>query len=183
MKSKFLIFTLVTLFAIGCSDPCDDPVNLECETGDADMDGVINSDDVAPSDPCLPEDNLACLTGDLDNDGLTNGEDSDPLERCLPKVPDLELNIIGNWSWGFGFGMIEFLEDGTYKEGENQLLTFGDGIEIASKTWSVNSNNNLVLSITNNNGASVPTEAEIISNECDLVTLMWFTTELTFTRL
>lgn len=181
MKTKILMFALIAFFAIGCSDPCDDPVDLECLTGDADNDGVINPDDTAPLDPCVPADNLACLSGDLDNDGLTNGEDSDPTERCLPNVPPLELNLIGSWAWG-NAGEIQFLDDGTYLDVKSQFTSFTSGAEVVGRNWSIQGST-LLLRITNEAGGLATGDYEVTENECNTFTVALSTFELRFTRL
>jgi len=181
MKTRILIYALVAFFAVGCSDPCDDPVNLECLTGDADGDGVINPDDTAPLDPCVPADNLACPTGDLDNDGIANADDSDPEERCLPNVPPVILNAVGNWAWG-STGEIAFLEDGTFQSVEGQFLTFTSGAEIVGRSWTAQGNT-LSLTITNEAGGSATADYDVIANECNSFTIMRNTFELRFTRL
>lgn len=181
MKSRILIYTLIAFFAIGCTDPCDDPINLECETGDADGDGIINIEDPGPTDPCTPDDNIACLSGDLDNDGITNELDSDPFERCIPSVPTPALNIIGTWSWG-NFRKIEFLEDGTYIDIENQFIFFQNGADIIVRQWRIQSANTLVLAITNMFGGISQPEYPIKSNECNEFTIEHQGLDLKFSR-
>jgi len=86
MKFRFIIYSLIVLFAWSCSfDPCKEEDNIECDSGDADKDGILNFEDIAPKDPCLPEmENVKCPTGDIDNDGVVNGVDSHPTDPCLP---------------------------------------------------------------------------------------------------
>ena len=182
MKKSILFFAIVSIFAMGCnSDPCDDAANIDCATGDADGDGIINSLDSAPEDACLPEDNLACATGDLDNDGVANAEDVDPLDRCVPNVPSFDQVVIGNWAWSTfgGSGSLEILEDGTYVENSGDILSNGNVVE---RTWTVENNNKLALSVKNDLGLSAGLNLNMKSFDCDKITFEGFLGDLIFTK-
>ncbi len=156
MKSRLFILLLISLiFYIGCSDPCDDLLNLDCETADSDMDGILNIDDVAPLDPCIPEEsNLVCPTGDVDMDGVTNDNDENPSDPCLPEdnlacpTGDLDNDGIINsedsdplarcipkvpdielniiGTWKYILGgLVKFNQDGTYEDLEGELISIG----------------------------------------------------------
>lgn len=212
MKKSILLYALITLFAIGCSsDPCDDVDNLECETADADGDGILNGVDVAPEDPCspndnlacptgdldgdevinsedsnpedpcLPNDNLACPTGDLDGDGVINSEDEDPLDMCVPNQPTFEQNVIGNWSWST-FGGSGALE---INQDGTYVETDGEIISngnVVERNWYIDDATTLVLMVKNENGLNANINLEVISFDCDEIIFIGFITDLTFTR-
>jgi len=182
MKSKILMYSLIALFAMGCSsDPCDDLNNIECATGDADGDGILNSVDSAPEDPCLPDDNEACPTGDLDGDGVINSEDSAPLDACVPNALPFAENVIGTWDWSTlgGSGVIRIDADGTFTEVEGEILSNGD---VTERTWSVEGFIMLKLRVLNSDGLAAGLNLNTISFECDKMTFEGFFTDLVFTR-
>ncbi|MDF1694839.1 MAG: hypothetical protein P1U56_03370 [Saprospiraceae bacterium] len=164
MKFRLLLFTFICFCFSTCYDPCDDLKNLECPTGDVDMDGIVNSDDIEPENPCIPLDFLECPTGDIDNDGLINSEDPFPLEKCRPKIPEIEFNLIGQWKYFYPKkGIVEFKNDGSYIDIEGNIFPlFGE-----IKTWFIKNNTDLVLCRDSENGNKTEYALKVIENNCD----------------
>jgi len=167
MSYRFFIYCIVLFSFIGCnSDPCLEENNIDCETGDADGDGIFNSNDISPLDPCLPNDNPSCPTGDLDNDGTLNSLDPDSNDRCNPGVPPLRLNIIGTWSFSLTQN-IEFLNDGTYKDLQDSGILSLINEEVAERYWRIETENVLTLEVVGTLGKIFKVDFHLASNECD----------------
>ncbi len=99
MKYGFLLSLLLLISFSSCTDdPCDDPNNVECPTGDFDMDGIAN------------------------------GEDDDPEDACSPNFPSFPDLVVGTWDWGLlgQTGTCEIKADGTYEDINNELVNNGE---------------------------------------------------------